>query len=69
MATYHRFLSPIRAHLASISIRTTLSETGRATTHNLALADQFGVELGAIKREKDIKIDTCIPNISNDSDE
>lgn len=35
-----------------------LSEPGRAATHDLALADKLGVELGAVEGEVDVEIDT-----------
>ena len=34
-----------------------LSESRRATTHDLALAHQLGVELGPVQREVDIEVD------------
>ena len=38
----------------------TLSEASCAPTHDFALADELGVELGTIESEKDVKVDTCI---------
>lgn len=35
-----------------------LSESGRAATHDLALADKLGVELGAVEGEVDVEVDT-----------
>lgn len=37
--------------------RTTLPEPGRAASHDFALAHEFGVELGAVEREVDVKVD------------
>jgi hypothetical protein len=33
-----------------------LPESRRAATHDLALADQFSVELGSVKREVDVEV-------------
>ena len=33
-----------------------LSEPRRATTHDLALADKLGVELGSVEREVDVEV-------------
>lgn len=35
-----------------------LSKSGTATAHNFTLADQLGTELGAIKSEVNIKVDS-----------
>ena len=32
------------------------SKPRRATTHDLALADELGVELGSVEREVDVKV-------------
>ena len=34
-----------------------LSETSRAATHDFALADELGVELGPVEREVDVEVD------------
>lgn len=36
----------------------TLSEPGRAATHNFTLADELGVEFRAVEREVDVEVDT-----------
>lgn len=37
--------------------RTTLPEPGRAATHDLALAHELCVKLGAVEREVDVEVD------------
>ena len=37
-----------------------LTEARCATTHDFALADELGVEFGAIKGEVNVKVHTCI---------
>ena len=36
-----------------------LTEARSAATHDFTLADELGVELGAIEGEVDIKVHTC----------
>ena len=41
------------------------SEASGAAAHDFALADELGVEFGAVEGEEDVKVDACEIGVSN----